>query len=475
MKKVLLVNPPAKNLVKTFAPDSVTEEMGFYPPMGLLYAASSAKKALGDQVRIEVLDTQVERMDYADIEKFLKGNQPDIVGISCMTFLLIDALKVARIAKQVNPGVKIIFGGTHPSIYPKEMASQPEVDAVVFGEGEITFGELLKALLSDEDLEGIKGVAFQRGRDIIVNPPREFIRDLDNLPFPDRDLLPGKKYYNLLGQGKEYMTSLLTSRGCPHKCLFCTKKDGRLCRMRTPENVVREIEECIDRGITDFDIIDDTFTINRKRALAIADLIIKKDIKMTMDLRARVDQVDQNLLDKLAQAGCTRIRFGVESGNPEVLKTLQKGITLDQVRQAFSMAKTAGIITFAYFMLGSPGETEEEIKQSLQFAKEIAPDYVQFLITTPFPATELYRLGLEKGILKSDYWREFSADPHGDFRAEWWTENFSHEELEKWQRKVHLSFYYRPGYVFHQISGLRSWNEFKRKAKTAWRMLMERP
>jgi anaerobic magnesium-protoporphyrin IX monomethyl ester cyclase len=475
MKKVLLINPPAKNLVKTFAPDSVTEEMGFYPPLGLLYVASSAKKVLGDRIRIEVLDTQVERMDYPDIENYFQQNRPDILGISCMTFLLIDALNVARIAKRANPEVKIVFGGTHPSIYPKEMASQPEVDAVVFGEGERTFTELLDALLSHNDLEGIKGVAFRRGEDVLVNPPREFIKDLDNLPFPDRGLLPEEKYYNLLGRGKELMTSLLTSRGCPYNCLFCTKKDGRLCRMRSPENVMKEIKECVNRGITDFDIIDDTFTINKKRAGAIADLIIQNDLNITMDLRARVDTVDQSLLDKLAQAGCTRIRFGVESGNPEVLKTLKKGITLDQVRQAFAMAKNAGIVTFAYFMLGSPGETEADIKQSLRLAKEIAPDYVQFLITTPFPATELYRLGLEKGVLKSDYWREFSADPHGDFQAEWWTENFSHEELEKWQKKVHLSFYYRPGYVFNQITSLKSWNEFKRKAKTAWRMLMERP
>lgn len=475
MKKVLLINPPAKNLVKTFAPDSVTEEMGFYPPLGVLYVASSAKKVLGERIHIEVLDTQVERMDYADIEEYFSRNKPDILGISCMTFLLIDALKVARIAKQANPAVKIIFGGTHPSIYPKEMASQPEVDAVVFGEGEITFAELLDAMLSQKDLEGIEGVAFRRGNDVIVNPPRAFIKDLDSLPFPDRDLLPEDKYYNLLGQGKELMTSLLTSRGCPHNCLFCTKKDGRRCRMRSPENVLREIEDCVNRGITDFDIIDDTFTINKKRAEAIADLIIEKKLDITMDLRARVDTVDQNLLNKLAQAGCTRIRFGVESGNPEILKTLKKGITLEQVRQAFSMANKAGIITFAYFMLGSPGETEADIKQSLQFAKEIAPDYVQFLITTPFPATELYHLGLEKGVLKSDYWRDFSAHPHGEFQAEWWTENFTHEELEKLQRKVHVNFYYRPGYILHQISGLKSWNEFKRKARTAWRMLMERP
>ena len=468
---ILLINPPTENLVRTFAPDSLTEEMGFYPPMGLLYIAASAKKIHGDRFHIEVLDTQVERMGYSQIEKTIAQKRPDIVGISCMTFLLLDALKVARIVKKVNPQSHIVFGGTHPTIYPKEMVSQPEVDSIVVGEGEYAFSELLDALANGRGLSGIKGVGFKQNGTIVINPRREFIQDLDNLPFPDRDLVPGRKYYNLLGKGKQFMTSLLTSRGCPFNCTFCTKKDGRVCRMRSPENVVREIEECTSKGITDFDIIDDTFTLNRKRVLAIADLIIDKKLKITMDLRSRVDTVDQELLDRVAQAGCNRIRFGVESGDIEVLKNLKKGITLEQVRNAFKMAKKAGIVTFAYFMLGSPGETEKEIKSSIALAKELNPDFAQFLITTPFPATELYESGREKGILKGDFWREFSVYPHGDFSPQWWTENFSPRELEKWQRKAHLSYYYRPKYVWSQLRQVKSFIEFARKAKTAVRLL----
>jgi len=468
---ILLINPPTENLVRTFAPDSLTEEMGFYPPMGLLYIAASAKKIHGDRFHIEVLDTQVERMGYSQIEKTIAQKRPDIVGISCMTFLLLDALKVARIVKKVNPQSHVVFGGTHPTIYPKEMVSQPEVDSIIVGEGEYAFSELLDALANGIGLSGIKGVGFKQNGTVVINPRREFIQNLDNLPFPDRDLVPGRKYYNLLGKGKEFMTSLLTSRGCPFKCTFCTKKDGSVCRMRSPENVVTEIEECISKGITDFDIIDDTFTLNRKRVLAIADLIIDKKFKITMDLRSRVDTVDQELLDRVAQAGCNRIRFGVESGDIGVLKNLKKGISLEQVRNAFKMAKKAGIVTFAYFMLGSPGETEKEIKSSIALAKELNPDFVQFLITTPFPATELYTSGREKGVLKGDFWREFSVDPHGDFSPQWWTENFSPRELEKWQRKAHLSYYYRPKYIWSQLRQVKSFIEFTRKAKAAVQLL----
>ena len=453
--KVLLINPPAENLVQTFAPDSITEEMGYYSPMGLLYIATYAKARHGSRLQIEILDTQVERMGYHQIREHIEKNRPDIVGISSMTFLVIDALKVAKLAKEINPNTHVVVGGTHPTIYPQEMAAQPEIDSIIIGEGEVTFCELLDALDKKMPLDGIMGVGYRKNGIVKINPPRDFIRDLDSLPFPDRTLIPYKKYYNLLGKGKEIMTSMLTSRGCPHNCIFCTKKDGRLCRMRSPENVIREIEECLALGINDFDIIDDTFTINRKRI---------------MDIRARVDQVDQEVLDNLAHAGCNRIRFGVESGNTEVLKTLKKGITLDQVHSAFKMAKKAGIVTFAYFMLGSPGETASEIEESISLAKKINPDYVQFLITTPFPATELYDIGIKKGVLTSDYWREFSAHPKEGFIPQWWTENFSHGELEKWQKKAHLSFYYRPSYIIKQFFKIRSIKELARKAHAGIRL-----
>jgi anaerobic magnesium-protoporphyrin IX monomethyl ester cyclase len=467
---VLLINPPAKSLIRTFAPDSITEEMGFYPPMGLMYVASYAKKALGSRFQIKILDTQVEQMDERGVEEFFEKEKPDVVGITCMTFLVISALGVARIAKKINPRTFVLMGGVHPTIYPMEVVSQPEIDAVVSGEGEVAFSELLDALSGKKSLSEIEGIGYKENGRVIINSKGKFIQDLDSLPFPERELLPYKKYYNLLGSGKEIMTGLLTSRGCPHNCIFCTSKDGRICRMRSPENVVNEIDECVSKGITDFNVIDDTYTISRKRVLSIADLIIKKGLKITMDVNARVDQVDQEMLDMLAQAGCNRIRFGVESGNPEVLKNLRKGITLDQVREAFKMAKKAGIITFAYFMLGSPGESVKEVKQSIKLAKEIDPDFVQFLITTPFPSSELYRLGLENGILKHDYWKEFSANPDNGFVPQWWTENFSPEELAKWQRKAHLSFYYRPKYVWNQMKKVKSFKELKRKAQAGLRI-----
>lgn len=467
---ILLINPPSEYLVKTFAPDSLTQEMGHFPPMGLLYIASYAKKVLSENFHIEILDTQVEEMNHDSVKTYIEKKKPDVVGISCMTFLLIDALKVARLTKEINPNTHVVIGGAHPTIFPREMVSQPEIDSIVIGEGEISFSKLLQALAAGQSPDGIQGLGYKKNGKVIINEARSFIQDLDAMPFPNRDFLPFQKYYNLLGKGNEIMTSLVTSRGCPHNCIFCTSKDGRLCRQRSPENVIQEIEECVAKGITDFDVIDDTFSINRKRVLAITDLIINKDLHITMDVRARVDQVDQDILDRLAKAGCNRIRFGVESGDVEVLKNLKKGITLEQVKSAFKMAKKSGIVTFAYFMVGSPGETETDIKKSIKLAKKIDPDFVQFLITTPFPATELYEMGIERGILKGDFWREFSANPSGEFVPQWWTENFSPQELETWQRKAHLKFYYRPKYIIRQLFKVQSFKEFRRKARAALRI-----
>ncbi len=460
---ILLINPPIENLIRTFAPDSITEEMGIYPPMGLLYIASFAKKRLKDSINIKILDMQVERMSYPELENYLQKNQFDVIGITCMTFLLVDALKTAKIIKKINNQTRVVVGGTHPTLFPYETLSQKEIDFVVIGEGEESFTEILTAILNQTSFSDIKGIGYKEDNKLRITPRRNFIQNLDLLPFPNRRLLHYQKYYNLIGDAKKIMTSLLTSRGCPHNCIFCTHIYGRVCRMRSPENVVQEIEECVKLGIIDFNIIDDTFTINRKRVLSIAKLIIEKKLDITMDIRARVDQVDEDLINLLAKAGCTRIRFGVESGSNEVLKRLRKGINLEQVKYAFKIANRAGITTFAYFMLGSPGESIAEIKESIKLAKSIEPDYVQFLITTPFPATDLYKEGLDKGILKSDYWKEFVRSPSANFSPQWWTEILTREELIKWQKKAHLYFYYRPKYILRQIKQLNSFKEFWRK------------
>lgn len=461
--KVLLIYPPAENMITTNVPSFVDEETGFYPPLGLMYVAAYAER--NTEHKIEILDTQVERMNYAMIEREIGRRKPDIVGIQAMTFTLIDVILTAKIIKRVDEEIMIVLGGPHVNIYPNETISIPEIDYIVLGEGEVPFTELIQNMENTQKLKKIRGLVFKEGEKIVNTGSRELIDDLDIIPFPARHLTSYKKYYSLLAK-RSPVTTMMTSRGCPYKCLFCDRPHlGKKFRARSAGNVVDEMEECVDMGIKEFFLYDDTFTINRQRVLDICDEIVNRGLDVGVDIRTRVDNVNKELLEKLREAGCERIHYGVESGNPEILKVLRKGITIEQARKAFKMTKEVGIKTLAYFMIGSPRETKSQILETIEFAKKLNPDYVHFSVTTPYPATPLYYMGLKEGQLKNDCWKEFAKNPTKDFVPELWEENLSREELIELLKYAYKSFYTRPRYIIKEMLEVRSLEEFKRKAK----------
>ena len=461
--KILLIYPPAENIITSTYPAVVDEEAGFYPPLGLMYVAAYAER--NTEHKIEILDTEVERMDYPTIEREIERRKPDIVGIQAMTFMLIDVILTAKIIKRVNKEIKIVLGGPHVNIYPDETISIPEIDYIVLGEGEIPFTELIQNLENTQKLKKIPGLVFKEGEKIVNTGSRELIDTLDIIPFPARHLTPYKKYYSLLAK-RAPVTTMMTSRGCPYKCLFCDRPHlGKKFRARSAGNVVDEMEECVDMGIKEFFLYDDTFAVNRRRAFDICNEILNRGLDIGWDIRTRVDNVNKELLEKLREAGCERIHYGVESGNPEILKVLKKGITIEQARKAFKMTKEVGIRTLAYFMIGSPRETKSQILETIEFAKKLNPDFVHFSVTTPFPATPLYYMGLEEGQLKNDYWREFAKKPAKDFVPELWEEILSQEELIELLKYAYKSFYIRPRYILKEMLEVRSLEEFKRKAK----------
>ncbi len=231
------------------------------------------------------------------------------------------------------------------------------------------------------------------------------------------------------------------------------------------------MEECLKMGIKEVLIYDDTFTIDRQRVLNICSEILKRRLRIGWDIRARVDNVDREMLQRLKEAGCERIHYGVEASSQRILDILRKGITIEQVKKAFRLTKEAGISTLAYFMFGSPEETKEEILSSIRLAKELKPDFVHFSLTTPFPATDLYRLGLKEGILKKDYWREFSQDPGKEFIPTVWEENLLREELVVLLKSAYRSFYVRPVYILKELTKVKSLKEFRRKIKAGLRVV----
>jgi radical SAM superfamily enzyme YgiQ (UPF0313 family) len=466
--KVLLIYPPAENVIMSGLPPLVDEEAGFYPPLGILYVAAYAER--NTTHKIEILDTQVERMNYAAIEREIERRKPDIVGIQTMTFTLVDVILTAKVVKKVNKEIKIVLGGPHVSIYPDETIAIPEVDYLVLGEGEVTFTELIQNIENTQELERIKGLVFKEGERIINTGSRELIDTLDTIPFPARHLTPYQEYYSLLSK-QSPVTTMITSRGCPYKCIFCDRPHlGKRFRARSARNVVDEMAECVEMGIKEFFLYDDTFSIDRQRARDVCDEILSRGLDISWDIRTRVDNVNQELLEKLKEAGCRRIHYGVESGNAEILKVLRKGITIEQVKEAFKMTKEAGITTLAYFMIGSPRETKSQILETIEFAKKLNPDFAHFTITTPFPATPLYYMGLKEGQLKNDYWKEFAKNPMKDFVPELWEENLSREQLIELVKYAYKSFYTRPRYILKEMLGVRSLDEFKRKARAGLRV-----
>ncbi len=464
--RVLLVNPPMENTISLNVPEYI-EELRAVPPLGILYVAAYLK-TYGDGVDVRVLDAHVENLGLKEVEREMRKLRPDIVGITCTTFTLLDVLAIAKVAKSIDERIKVVLGGPHVNIFPEETLAFNEVDYIVLGEGELTFTELVRSLMSGGDLSKVPGLVYKSSSGVVNTGFRGFITDLDSLPFPARHLTPYKKYRSIIGD--KVITNMITSRGCPYRCIFCYRPHlGKKFRARSPRNVVDEMEVCEKMGIEEILMYDDTFNCDEQRVLEICKEVKERGLRVKWDIRARVDKVNAEMMKALSEAGCIRIHFGVESGSQRVLENLRKDITLDQALNAFKLAREHGIETVAYFMLGNPGEGVNELRDTLKFAFKLDPDYCLFSILTPYPGTPLYKLGLEKGLF-TDYWREFAAKPSPDFTPPAWEEFFTRKELTHLLNYVYRRFYLRPTYILKRLLKIRSWEELLKTLKVAGRI-----
>ncbi len=467
--KVLLINPPNENEITGSLPSFVSEERGYYPPLGLLYVAGYLKEHSEHSVKI--IDSQVERLSWDLLRGKILSAKPDVVGITAMTVTLVDVIKTIQIIKEINNKIKVILGGPHVHLFPEETISLDGVDYLVLGEGEETFKELLDNLEDDFNLRLVRGIVYKSNGTIINTGLRPLIDDLDKIPFPARYLTPYKEYNSLLSKGR-MVTTMFTSRGCPFKCAFCDRPHlGKTFRARSAENVVAEIEACTKMGIYDFMFYDDTFTVNKKRVLDICNRIIEKKLDISWDIRTRIDTVDEEILENIKKAGCQGIHYGVEAGTEKILKILNKGITISQAQKVFSLTKKYKIPILAYFMIGNPTETREDIYRTFAVAKMLDPDYVHMTILTPFPGTKIYLDGLKNGDITKDYWQEFASNPMSEFKLPYWKGSLSHEELNSLLGVGYKKFYLRFFYILRSIFKLRSLKELKKKIHAGFRVL----
>ncbi|MFZ2632262.1 MAG: radical SAM protein [Desulfosalsimonadaceae bacterium] len=375
------------------------------PPLGICYVAAACEAA-GAEVRI--FDYIVSRFTPEQFCRQLDAFQPDVVGATSVTLNFPAGADILKIAKQHNPSLITLMGGPHVTFDAENTLNlYPEIDAIVLGEGERTLMQWLPVSGNRSAWKAIKGLAFMDDHRFVTTGPGEFIENLDELPLPSRHLLPLSRY-KALG----FPISLITSRGCPNQCIFCLgrKMVGSKVRYRDPALVVDEIEAILSMGFERINIADDLFTANKNRVRALCGEILTRDIRFGWSAFARVDTVDEETLAVMRKAGCDAVSFGIESGNPEMLKRVKKRITLDQARQAVRACKNTGMIAHASFMAGLPGESAETLTDTINFARELDIEH-GFHFLSPFPGTtvreHLAEYDLE--ILSND-WTRYDAN-----------------------------------------------------------------
>lgn len=375
------------------------------PPLGISYVAA-AFEAAGCEVRI--FDYIVSSYSKEKIAAQLDNFQPDAVGVGSVTMNFLDAQAILKDVKAHNQDIVTMIGGPHVSFMVEQtLDAYPEIDLIFIGESEATIAELVPVLKEQKKWRAVRGIAFRDKGPIVNNGRRDFIADVDNLPLPARHLLPISRY-RALG----YPVSMITGRGCPHSCVFCLgrKMVGSKLRRRSTERVVDEMEEIVKLGFDRINIADDLFASDTARVKEMCRAIKERGLKLSWSAFARVDTVTQEMLDVMLSAGCDTVSFGVESGNPEMLKRIRKAITREQVTEAIRMCKQAGMRSHMSFIVGLPGETKETLAQSDAFARSLDTLFGYHYLV-PFPGTTVredkQRFDLE---ILTDDWNQYHAN-----------------------------------------------------------------
>jgi anaerobic magnesium-protoporphyrin IX monomethyl ester cyclase len=462
---VLLIIPPLMTRISAGSLDRPRGiDIGHYPPLGLMYVAAGIRQCSSHRPQIWDLCLE-ESLSDESICEGIRRRSPDVVGVYATSITLFEARLVARMAKRVRRDLPVIVGGPHVSLYPRETLAFDCVDYVVRGEADLTAPALLDCLQKGALPEGIQGVGYVRNGQAVLNeegPPL----DLDSLGLPARDLTDVTRYYSVLGSDK-VSTTIMCSRGCSFNCSFCYQPYGHRVRWRSPDSLCRELEQCLRMGIREFFFFDENFTLNPRWVQQVCQEIQSRGLAISFAVRSRVDTVTPALLATMRQAGCDRIQFGVESGTVEVLRAMNKRITPEQSRAAFRAAREAGLTTYADFMIGYPGETLAQIAQTLRFARDLDPDFVQFSVTKFLPGIPIYQEALASGRLKDDFWLRFAESPRADVPYPVASDRFGRPTMEHLQRRAYLGFYFRPRYLLRRLVRVRSLRELFRQGRAA--------
>jgi len=442
--RLLLLNPPFPYYASV------------QPPLGLAYLAAVSKTK---GVEVKIIDAYAEKLSVNEIVKRIYDYMPDILGVTITTPVFNTAIEILKQIKN-KFSLPVIVGGAHPSALPEETLRTGVVDIVCRGEGEETLADLFDYFMKKKRLEDVLSISFLDNGNFVSTGNRRYITDLDQLPFPDWEPFDLDRYFSP-ARKKTFSLPIMTSRGCSAQCYFCYKEIfGSKYRVRSPENVVNEIEHLkIKYCIQEFSIIDDNFTLLNERAEKICRLIIDKGLNLPWSLAngIRVSPLSERLLNVIKKSGCYMVFFGAETGDEKVLKSINKGITLDQIKQAVTLAKRAGLEVGMFFMIGNLGEDEGLIDKTIRFAIELEPDLVQFTIATPYPETTFYEIVKREGKFLFKRWEELGTYERAIFEHG----NLTPVLINRKFKEAYRRFYLRPKFIIKKIKGIRTFKDIK--------------
>lgn len=445
--KILLISPPQKNIYGKGV-DSP------YPPLGLLSIAAVLKEKKHE---IKFVDMSAENIDIDQLIQIVKKFGPDLIGFTAVTPTFEAALEIIKKVKK-DFDVKIVLGGIHATIMKDKIMVHNEIDFSVIGEGEITILELVNALISgNNNFSDIKGLYSRRGKDVLWGGVRELIKNLDELPFPAMDLINDINKYTPPNITRSPVLPIMTSRGCPFSCSFCCSEQlfGHFFRARTVESIISEIDFYIKKyNVREIHILDDLFLVNKKRVLDFCEKVLenKYDISFSFANGVRVDMIDDDILSNLKKIGLRNIGFGIESGNQKVLDRVNKRLTLEQIRKGVKLCKKYNFETWGFFIIGLPGDTEETVRETIDFAIELDPDYAKFLILKPYPGSKVYyELSEQNYILSHDYsdYGTYAKPVHR-------IDDLSPERMLYLQKLAFFKFYMRPKKIWKQLTKIKT-------------------
>jgi radical SAM superfamily enzyme YgiQ (UPF0313 family) len=465
--KIYIINEPfVKDFCRTQRWAARTRGRVLRPPDWLAYTAAVLEKQ-GYDARL--FDFPAEDWEKDKLRDLVRSDQPDIVVLDATTPSIYSDIECAKIVKDAA-GSTVIMVGPHVSSLPEEtlINAAGAVDVICRGEYEYTVLDIVRCLENSHELSDVQGISYMVNGEVKNTPDRALIADLDELPFPAWRHLNIMKYFD--GTRLYPYLDIISGRGCPFKCSFCLWPQvmhGRRYRLRSPVNVVDEMQYDIEhwpalkKGELFFE--DDTFTVNKKRAVEICDEILRRRLKITWSVNARADIYDADLFKKMKQAGCRMLLAGFESGDQQLLDNMNKKLRLDQSVDFVKLAHQAGLAVHGCFVLGFPGETKESINRTIDFAMKLDIDSVQFSAAIPFPGTDYYQYCKEKGLIKARSWADWLDDGEQSTVMEY--PGLSKQDIVGSVDKALRKFYLRPTYMIKFLLSTRSVSDLYRKMR----------